>query len=492
MPTLTFSSIDIFPDDQNTPVKVVSGDELEVGLDVLGGRSPADYSVSALGFTAKPGSWIVLPLQSGRMVILVGADKQGLSPDGARIVGASIARSASELRSISLDLTDLIREVGAVAIRYVVEGIALGGYRFDKYRTNAQDLAKALKLESVRIFVGQDSEEVLAREILAGEAIASATILARDLVNEPAGFLTPTKFAELAEALVVGKSELTIEVWDLERIKSEQLGALLGVAAGSAQEPRVVVVTFTPPQGYESTVALVGKGITFDSGGLNLKSFEGMKTMKTDMGGAAAVLGCILALPFLGAKVRVIGFMMLTENMPGGTATKPGDVLLTRLGKTIEVLNTDAEGRLVLADGLTLANELAPNYIVDLATLTGACVVALGDEIAGVLGNNDELIDELSVAGETAGEPIWRLPLPERYKSHIHSEIADMKNIGNPGSAGAISGAMLLAEFVGKTKWAHIDIAGPSRASSDNGYLTKGGTGFGARLLCYFIEDLEG
>jgi leucyl aminopeptidase len=236
-------------------------------------------------------------------------------------------------------------------------------------------------------------------------------------------------------------------------------------------------------------LALVGKGITFDSGGLSLKTATGMETMKTDMGAAAAVLGAVEAAAALGARIRITAWAPLTENMPGGSATKPGDVLTTRSGKTIEVLNTDAEGRLILADGLTLAVEAAPDAIIDLATLTGAAVVALGREIGALLGNDDDLVGAVRAAGERAGEPLWPLPLPEDYRSHIESEVADMRNMGRPGQAGSIAAALLLREFVAEVPWAHLDIAGPARSDENTRYLTKGGTGFGVRTLVALVTS---
>jgi leucyl aminopeptidase len=238
-------------------------------------------------------------------------------------------------------------------------------------------------------------------------------------------------------------------------------------------------------------LALVGKGITFDSGGLSLKTATGMETMKTDMGGAAAVMATMDAAAALGARIRLTAFTPLTENMPGGSAIKPGDVLTTRKGKTIEVLNTDAEGRLVLSDGLALAAEAEPDAIVDLATLTGAAVVALGKEIAGLLGNDETLMAEVHAAGERSGEPNWSLPMPDDYRVHIDSEVADMRNIGRPGQAGTISAALLLREFVGQVPWAHLDIAGPARADEASRYLAKGATGFGVRTLVDLIMSDE-
>jgi leucyl aminopeptidase len=235
-------------------------------------------------------------------------------------------------------------------------------------------------------------------------------------------------------------------------------------------------------------VVLVGKGITFDSGGLSLKTAEGMVTMKTDMSGAAAVLATVSACGALGVRVRVTAIAPTTENMPGGRATKPGDVLTIRNGRTIEVLNTDAEGRLVLADGLSLASEMQPDAIIDLATLTGACVVALGTSIAGVFGSDDALVGRVRAASGRAGEGTWQLPLPDEYRSHIDSDVADMKNIGKAGQAGAIAAALLLARFVDGVPWVHLDIAGPARSDEDSGILAKGGTGFGVRTLLELLE----
>jgi leucyl aminopeptidase len=233
----------------------------------------------------------------------------------------------------------------------------------------------------------------------------------------------------------------------------------------------------------------VGKGITFDSGGLSLKSAGGMETMKTDMGGAAAVLAAFDAAALLGVPIRMTVLTPMTENMPGGRAVKPGDVLTARNGKTIEVLNTDAEGRLVLADALSLAAELEPDAIIDLATLTGAAVAALGTGIAALMGTDEALQDELRRASKRAGESLWPLPLPDEYRNHIDSEVADMKNIGRAGQAGSISAALLLREFVGDSPWAHLDIAGPARSDEDARYLSKGGTGFGVRTLVALLSS---
>ncbi len=288
------------------------------------------------------------------------------------------------------------------------------------------------------------------------------------------------------------------EILDEDAIVAARLGGLLGVAAGSAQPPRLIKLVYDPSaehalrreDGSVPTVVLVGKGITFDSGGLTLKTFDGMTTMKTDMSGAADVIATLGACRALGVRVRVVGLAPTTENMPGGRAVKPGDVLEIRNGKTIEVLNTDCEGRLVLADGLSLAVEEAPDAIVDLATLTGACVVALGPKIAGLMGNDDRLISAVQAASQRAGEPTWPLPLPKAYRSAIDSEVADMKNHSKRGG-GALTAGLLLQEFVDDRPWVHLDIAGPSRSDDDSGDVRKGATGFGVRTLLELLRTYE-
>jgi leucyl aminopeptidase len=322
-----------------------------------------------------------------------------------------------------------------------------------------------------------------------GSRIATAVALARDLVNTPARDMTPRHLEAVARD-VAENNGLAIHVMDEVEIANEGLGGLAGVAAGSDEPPRLIKLEYKPT-GARGTIAIVGKGITFDSGGLSLKSGEGMMTMKCDMGGAAAVIAAMSVIPALAPRVRVIGYAACTENLPSGKATKPGDVLKIRNGKTVEVLNTDAEGRLVLADALSLASEDKPDAIIDLATLTGACVVALGREIAGLMGNNDDLVAQVQDAGDRAGEPLWHLPLPKRYRKHIDSEVADMKNIGAAGQAGTLSAGLFLEEFVDGRPWVHLDIAGPAFRSDEEGYLPKGGSGFGVRTIVELVTSFR-
>jgi leucyl aminopeptidase len=304
-------------------------------------------------------------------------------------------------------------------------------------------------------------------------------------VNEPAGTLTPSALAGIAVELG-RRYGFAVDVWDEDRIAAEHLGGLGGVSQGAAEPARLLRLAYRPA-GAERSVALVGKGITFDSGGLSIKSAASMMTMKSDMGGAAAVITSVAAAAELGLPVGVTGWVASTENMPGGHAIRPGDVLTIRNGTTIEVLNTDAEGRLVLADALALAAEESPDAIVDIATLTGAQRVALGPGVAAVLGNDDDLVAAVLRAADRAGEPAWRLPLVTAYRSKLDSDVADLKNVAPNSAAGAIIAALVLAEFTGGRPWAHLDIAAPSWAESDDGWLTRGATGWGARTLLHLI-----
>jgi leucyl aminopeptidase len=311
--------------------------------------------------------------------------------------------------------------------------------------------------------------------------------VARDLVNLPGGTLTPTAFATRAEELADLKG-FDIEVLGPDEIAAERLGGLLGVNRGSTEEPRFVKLAWEPADKARGTVALVGKGITFDSGGLSLKPSDSMIGMKGDMAGAATVLATFSALDAVQPRVRVLGYLPLTDNMPGGDATRVGDVLRIRNGTTVEVLNTDAEGRLVLADALSMAGDDGPAAIVDLATLTGACMVALGQKIAGLMGNHDGFLDQVRAAADAEGEAVWPLPLPADLRSSIDSEVADIKNISGNRWAGASVAGLFLQEFVADgTPWAHLDIAGPADAADDDGMTRKGGTGFGVRTLLHLL-----
>jgi leucyl aminopeptidase len=366
----------------------------------------------------------------------------------------------------------------------VAEGAALASYRFTRYKADP----KPCLIENVTV-VGEGA--AVAAGVERGTRVARAVAFARDLINEPAGVLTPERLAEMASEVAEREGGLALTVLDESAIVAERLGGLLGVAAGSTQPPRLIEMVYEPPDGARGTVALVGKGITFDSGGLSIKTAEGMETMKTDMSGGAAVLAAMSTLPAVAPPVKVVGIVPATENMPGGSATKPGDVLRIRNGKTVEVLNTDAEGRLVLADGLSLAVEAEVDAILDLATLTGACKVALGTRIAGLMGNHEGWTAQVRAAAERAGEAVWPLPLPAEYRPSLESNVADLKNVSAGRFGGALTAGLFLREFVGTVPWAHLDIAGPARSEDDDGYLTKGGTGFGVRTIVELLSTFE-
>jgi len=366
-----------------------------------------------------------------------------------------------------------------------VEGFRLAGYRFSGYAAAAEQRPRVERLTILAEARARTGE--LPRRLTAIDALVPEVFRARDFVNEPASVATPRYLADRVEALARDVPGLEADIWDPDRIAREGLTGLLAVARGSREEPRFITLRWAP-SGARRRIVLVGKGITFDSGGLSLKPPKSMETMKYDMAGGAAVLAAVTVAARRRLPVAVTAHVPATENLPGGRAQKPGDVIRFMNGKSVEVLNTDAEGRLVLADALALAARTRPDALVDLATLTGACRVALGSLIAGVLGNDDALVDRLVNAGRTAGEQVWPLPLVREYRDDLKSPIADLRNVG--GEAGTIIGALFLQEFVDGVPWAHLDIAGPAFSDKDLPLAPRGGTGFGVRLLVRYLEDV--
>jgi leucyl aminopeptidase len=359
----------------------------------------------------------------------------------------------------------------------ITEGALLGLYGFSKYKKLEYE-----NIEEVLIVIrAEEKVPILEQAVGKGKVVAEATNLARDMGNEPANYMTPSQMAETAKE-IAGKYNVEIEVFDREDMEMMGMGALLGVARGSSQPPKLIILSYRGGESPEKTLGFLGKGITFDSGGISIKPSEGMADMKDDMAGAAAVMTAIGAIAQLKPKINVTAIIPATENLPSGTALKPGDVLKAMNGKTIEVISTDAEGRLILADALSYAQKLGLSSLIDLATLTGACRVALGLLYSGLFGNDQDLIDKVLRAAEITGEKMWHMPMPEEYKEQIKSEIADVKNTGNR-YGGAITAALFLAEFVDNTPWVHIDIAGPRLSNKENGYIVKGATGFGVRTL---------
>jgi leucyl aminopeptidase len=359
----------------------------------------------------------------------------------------------------------------------ITEGALLGLYSFTKYKKPEYQ-----NVEEIIIAVTEkESVPILESAIAKGKIVAEATNLARDMVNEPANYMTPSRMAEVAED-IASRYNLECKVFDREDMEAMGMEALLGVAKGSNQPPKLITLAYKGDERSARAMGFLGKGITFDSGGISIKPSEGMEDMKGDMAGAAAVMTAVGAIAQLKPKINVTAIIPATENLPSGTALKPGDILRAMNGKTIEVISTDAEGRLILADALSYAVKQGLSPLIDLATLTGACRVALGLLYSGVFGNDRDLIDKVLKAGERTGEKMWQMPMAEEYKEQIKSEIADIKNTGNR-YGGAITAALFLAEFVGNTPWIHLDIAGPRLSSKDSGYLVKGATGFGVRTL---------
>lgn len=376
------------------------------------------------------------------------------------------------------------------ALSAVVEGSLLAAYRFDKYlsQKSADDKApvalKTLQIVSSKIEARKDN-----KAIHRGEVMARAVALARDLVNEPAGHLTPKILAKTAKSLFKNK-ELQFSVLGPAQIKKEKMQLLLAVSAGSVEPPQVVRMAYKAGKKNAPTLVLVGKGITFDAGGLDIKSPAGMLGMKVDMAGSAAVLATMQAVTALKLKANVIAYLACAENMLGAAAYKPGDIIKSRAGLSVEIANTDAEGRLVLADTLSLASKDKPKIVIDVATLTGACMVALGPYTAGLMSNDQDLTNELLDAGLDAGEDLWPLPLNEALRPQLKSPIADLKNVGGR-MGGAITAALFLREFIPKdSRWAHLDIAGPATAEKNSEHIRKGGTGFGVGTLVRFIERM--
>ena len=434
-------------------------------------------NLAALGFDGAVGQTLLIPSREGATLIAVGV---GATPttNELRDAAAAFARAASRFTHLATNIADGAADPAA-AEQAVVEGAALARYRYEGAKAasvGSPDLA------SLALVVSAKSDEAAMVGATRGTVTARAGCLARQLADLPPNELTARKIAALAEELA-GKHGLDVEVFDKDQLAVLGCGGMLGVNAGSVEPPRMIKLTYSP-RGAKAHIALVGKGVMYDSGGLSLKPTNAMSViMKMDMSGAGAVLAAMTTLAELGCSNKVSAWLMCTDNMPSGAAVKLGDVLTFRNGKTAEIHNTDAEGRLVLADGLSLAAEEAPDAIIDIATLTGAALAALGTDIAAVVGNDADLIAKVRASAEVTDEPVWELPLSrDRYRKLIDSNVADMKNVGGP-YAGAITASIFLSEFVGEVPWAHLDIAGPMNADAQAGWKTKGATGFGTRLL---------
>jgi leucyl aminopeptidase len=477
-------------------VPVFAGTELGPGAEeaVAALGAPVAPLLEARGFTGKTGEVVALPTL-GRLeatvLLLVGVGERAkVDAEVLRRAAAAVVRQGRGARRAATTLPQALPADPAGAVQAVAEGALLAAYRFDKYKqakASANGSRPPAELATLALHPGPAAGRAggLAGALAAGQVRATATNLARDLSNEPANALHPADLAAAARKLLAGKG-VTVKVKDEKALAAEGFGGIVGVGQGAEHPPRLIELRYAP-KGATGEVVLVGKGITFDSGGLSLKPPDSMKTMKTDMSGAAAVLATMSVLADLEVKVPVTGYLASAENMPSGRATRPGDVLTMKNGKTVEVLNTDAEGRLVMADALALGAASKPAAIIDVATLTGACAVALGNRYTGLMANDEALAAELLDAAAEAGEPTWRLPLPPEYRKDIESDLADLKNVGDR-YGGALFAGLFLQEFVDDRPWAHLDIAGPARAESDDGYLSKGSTGVTVRTLLTWLE----
>ncbi|HUQ00307.1 MAG TPA: leucyl aminopeptidase [Aeromicrobium sp.] len=456
---------------------------------VLGIRDPKSETGfaaarEAMGFTGEADQIVCFPagdLARARLVVAVAVPADATAEQLRRVAGAGVrAAIGSKATSVALAFEpEDAEEIGALA-----EGALLGSYAFTTYKSK-----KNGKLRSISLLTPLARQSAATDAVKRASVIAEAVGQARDWVNTAPADLRPPTFADEIKAWAGDATRVTI--WDERKLERERCGGILAVGAGSEVPPRLVQLTYRPA-GAKKHLALVGKGITFDSGGLSIKTGAGMQTMKMDMAGAAAVVGAIGAIARLGLPIRVTAYACLAENMPSGSATRPGDILTMRSGATVEVLNTDAEGRLVLGDGLALAAEAKPDAIIDVATLTGACIVALGDRTAGVMSNDDALRSQLVEAASAAGESAWALPIPDEMQGKVKSsKVADLRQHNPKPAGGALFAAEFLRSFVGEVPWAHVDIAGPAfNEEGPYAYVPVGGTGFGVRSLVRLAAEL--
>lgn len=464
-------------------------------VDVVLGGKLAKY-MKEDGFKAKLGATFVLRTNGeipAKRVLVVGLGKK--EEFNLEAVRQASAVSMNVAKSLGVkSMVSILHGAGNGGLKptdcaqAIVEGVRLADYAFERYRSTKKEKKQVSRFDVVT-HDGLDVRQAL-KGIEIGELMAKGTMFARDLVNTPAQDMYPEKLVDVARNIAKGNASIRVKVYDRTALTRMGAGGLLGVSQGSDHQPYLVHMVYKPKKTTKKRIALVGKAVTFDSGGLSLKPADYMMTMKCDMAGAAAVLGAFSVLADVAPVCEVHGIFGAVENMPSGKAIRPGDVLTAMNKKTIEVLNTDAEGRLTLADTLTFASKLKPQAIIDLATLTGACMVALGEEITGIMSNNDALATKIQDAATEAGEKMWRLPLEKNYRKLLKSEVADMQNIGSKWG-GALTAGLFLEEFVDKIPWAHLDIAGPAFAEREiDPYTHKGATGHSVRTLLRYLLNL--
>ncbi|WP_313278469.1 leucyl aminopeptidase [Timonella senegalensis] len=452
---------------------------LALGVSMEGGLPPSipygREQLERVGFRAERGQTYVVPGDGAQDVVAVGMGSEALSVADYRDLAAAAVRAVSQSARVALVFALPTGDTRTQVITALVEGALLARYRYTPLKGDP----KQVPLAEVLV-VGANAADQPA--IDAGRVNARAAVVARDLANTPPGHLTATDMAQIAAELGE-RFGFEVESFDKQQLIEMGCGGLLGVNQGSVEEPRMVVLRYRPQEQPTGSLGFIGKGIMYDSGGISLKPSDPMHLlMKMDMGGAAAVLGAFTGMRDSGTQAQVTGWLMCTDNMPSGTAYKLGDVLTARGGTTIEVKNTDAEGRLAMSDAFVLANEEGVDAIVDIATLTGAALVSLGGHVAALLGNDDAVIEAVKDSSAATDEQVWQLPLVRKYRSQLDSDIADIANLGGP-FAGTITAALFLDHFTAGTPWAHLDIAGTMQVDKDDSWRSKGATGFGARIL---------
>ncbi|AYY13695.1 leucyl aminopeptidase [Actinobacteria bacterium YIM 96077] len=495
MSTVTLSSAN--PTGLKVDAIVVATSADDTGPNLLPGAEPVDKALKGslrdtlarLGATGKADEVVKLPTQGktkAPVVVAVGTGSPGEpGTAGRREVLRRAAGTAARALSGTASAAFALPLEGDGDAAAVVEGVSLGVYSFDEYKTGDG----TERLGAITVVGPGVKAKAVKDSVSRAEVVAAAVNRARDWVNTPPRDLFPKSFAETSTKLAKG-TKLNVEVLDEKALARGGYGGLIGVGQGSDNPPRLIRMSYRPARAKKHVV-LVGKGITFDTGGISLKSSEGMQTMKSDMGGAAAVVAAMLAVAELAPRVAVTAYAAMAENMPSGKAQRPSDVITIYGGKTVEVLNTDAEGRLVMADALARSGEDEPDLIIDVATLTGAAVVALGTRVAGIMANNDELLRTVYSAAERSGEQMWPLPLPSDLREKLDSQVADIANIGDR-NGGALQAGLFLKEFVpAGVDWAHLDIAGPAfNETAAFGYTPKGATGTAVRTLVQIIDDV--
>ncbi|MDZ4225373.1 MAG: leucyl aminopeptidase [Candidatus Andersenbacteria bacterium] len=464
-------------------------------------KATADFlhaSMVERGFKGEWGSGLLLLAKSrgSQYWSLVGLGDESDQAKRSEGMRRGLAQVIGDAKRYGLDTlsVDLREQEGAAGLAAAAaETARLVGYGFVEYSKSLRQKQAKQSVRKVIVLVKADVKKEAAGRVRETVNIMTGVDLARSLVNSPAEEMSPQKLAETAQQ-IAGNSkskEVSVEIWDEKQAEKAGLSAFLAVGRGSEKPPRFIHLTYRPKEGAQKKVVLVGKGITFDSGGLSLKPAQYMEGMKMDMAGAAVVLGLFSVIEKLAPKVEVHGVIAACENMPSGKAYRPGDVLNTKNGKTIEVANTDAEGRITLADALAFAGDLKPDVIIDWATLAGACMVALGETVAGLFSNTDELADKILAAAGDTGEGMARLPMPEEYRMLLESSVADLRNISSSDYGGAITAAMFLREFVGDVAWAHVDIAGPAFFTHGRlPYYGVGATGYGVRTLARYLKRI--